>query len=142
MSEDNEGGFDGLELEEHVRVRLGDKAVVKMLIADSDSGDFVCTDIDGAQHDLGESGTCYYITSKPEGALHRINAGYWPDELAEESVEECRRRRGYDPIDFLVDAAEHNRMLRAGVLDAVEQQNVMATLCERADAVSRGERDN
>ena len=142
MSEDNEDGFGDLELEERDRVLLGDKAVVKMLVADSDSANFVCTDIDGAQHDLRPPGSCYYITSRHEGSLHRINAGYWPDELAEESVEECRRRRGYDPIEFLVDDVEHTRMLRSGILDAVEGQDILATLCERADALSRGQRDN
>jgi hypothetical protein len=145
MSEDNEDGFDGfdgLELEERDRVLLGDKAVVKMLVADSDSANFVCTDINGAQHDLSPPGSCYYITSRPEGSLHRINAGYWPDELAEESVEECRQRRGYDPIEFLVDDVEHTRMLRAGILDAVEGQNVLEALCARADARSGGRREN
>ena len=49
---------------------------------------------------------------------------------------------GYDPIDFLVDDIEHARMLRDGVLDAVEGQNVLGALCERADALSRGQREN
>ena len=87
-------------------------------------------------------GSCYYITSKPEGSLHRIIAGYWPDEIAEQGIEGCRQSRGYDPIDFLVDDIEHARMLRDGVLDAVEGQNVLETLCDRADALSRGQREN
>ena len=140
MSEYNEDDFDGLEPEEQVHVRQAAKDVCKMLAADS--GNFVCTDIDGARHDLGETETCYYITSKPEGVLHRIHAGYWPDELAEQGVEGCRERRGYDPIEFLVDEAEHARMMRDGILDAVEGQNVLEALCDRVEALLHGQREN
>jgi hypothetical protein len=140
MSEYNEDDFDGLEPEEQVRLLLAAKDVCKMLA--TDSGSFVCTDIDGAQHDLSPPGSCYYITSKPEGPLHRIHAGYWPDELAEGGIEGCRQSRGYNPIDFLVDDREHARMLRDGVLDVVGGQNVLEALCDRVDALSRGQREN
>jgi hypothetical protein len=142
MNEYDEDGFEGLELEEHVRTRLADKGVRKMLVADNDSGNFVCTDTDGTHHDLSPPGSCYYITSKPEGSLHRIIAGYWPDEIAEQGIEGCRQSRGYDPIDFLVDDIEHARMLRDGVLDAVDGKNVLEALCERAEALLRGQREN
>lgn len=88
--------FGGRELEEHVRLAIKD--VRTMLVADSDPTNFVCTDTDGARHDLSPSG--YYITGKPEGLLHRINAGYWPDEIAEIGFDEVPRLRGLDPIDF------------------------------------------
>jgi hypothetical protein len=142
MSEDDLDDFDGLEVEEHVRVRLAHEDVRKMLFAGDDPEDYVCTDVDGVQRDLNPPGSCYYIASRPEGELHRINAGYWPDEIAEDGVEGCRQRRGYDPIDFLVDDVEHTRMLCAGMLDAVEGQDVLAALCHRADALSAGQRDN
>lgn len=116
--------------------------VLKMVVADNAPGNFVCTDVAGVQHDLGAPGTCYYIASKPEGPLHRIHAGYWPDELAEDGVEGCRRRRGYAPIEFLVTDEEYARMLGDGVLDAVDEQNVLEALCDRLNAVENGQREN
>ena len=113
-----------------------------MLDAYNHPENFVCTDTDGALHDLNPPGSCYYITSKPEGSLHRINAGYWPDEIAEQGIEGCRQSRGYDPIEFLVAEIEHARMLRDGVLDVVEGQNVLEALCDRSDALPRGQREN
>jgi hypothetical protein len=68
MSEDNE---DGPELEEHVRVRLANEDVRKMLVADSDSANFGCTDIDGAQHDLNHRGA---VTISPAGPKGRFIA--------------------------------------------------------------------
>jgi hypothetical protein len=93
-------------------------ALHKMLLADSDAENFICTDVDGARRDLSSGG--YYVASKPEGSLHRINAGYPPDEVAELGFEGVRRFRGYDPIEFLVTEAEHARMLGDGVIDALE----------------------
>jgi hypothetical protein len=118
-----------------------DKAVTALrhqLGADQDEN-FVCTDIDGVKRDLSEG--CYYITSKPQGPHHRIDAGYWPDELAEEGFEACRERRGYDPIEFLVTEAEHARMLRDGVLDDVDGQNVVKALAARVEALTQGRGD-
>jgi hypothetical protein len=106
----------------------------------ADDENFVCTDIDGAKHDLSPSG--YYITSKPEGQHHRIDAGYWPDELAEEGFEACRERRGYDPIEFRVDEVEHARMVRDGVLDDVGGQSIVEALAERVEALAQGRDDN
>lgn len=101
---------------------------------------FVCTDVDGARHDLSQG--CYYIVSRPEGSLYRINAGYWPDELEEEGFEACRQRRGYDPIEFLVTETEHARMMRDGVLDDVDGQSVGEALAERVDTLLHGQREN
>jgi hypothetical protein len=140
MNEYDEDDFEDFELEKHVRRAIKD--VRTMLVADSDPRNFVCTDTDGARHDLSPSG--YYITSKPEGLLHRIHANYPPDEIAEIGFDEVHRLRGLDPIpiDFLVDDVEHARMLRDGVLDAVEGKNVLEALCERADALLRRQREN
>jgi hypothetical protein len=108
----------------------------------ADDENFVCTDIDGVKHDLSPSG--YYITSKPEGLLHRIHANYPPDEIAEIGFDEVHRLRGLDPIpiEFLVDEAEHARMVRDGVLDDVEGQNVVEALAERAHLLAQGRGDN
>jgi hypothetical protein len=108
----------------------------------ADDENFVCTDIDGVKHDLSPSG--YYITSKPEGLLHRIHANYPPDEIAEIGFDEVHRLRGLDPIpiEFLVDEAEHARMARDGVLDDVEGQNVVGALAARVEALAQGRGDN
>jgi hypothetical protein len=109
-------------------------------MADNHDGVFICTDVNGVQHDLSPSG--YYITSESEGLLHRIHANYPPDEIAEIGFDEVHRHRGLDPIpiEFLVDEAEHARMVRDGVLDDVDGQNVVKALMERASALLRGER--
>ena len=67
MSESEKDDFEGVELEEHVRVRLANDDVRKMLVADNDSGSFVCTDIDGAQHNLEPPGNCYTSPASPRG---------------------------------------------------------------------------
>jgi hypothetical protein len=102
----------------------------------------VCTDIDGVNQDLSPSG--YYITSGSEGLLHRIHANYPPDEIAEIGFDEVHRLRGLDPIpiEFLVDEAEHARMVRDGVLDDVEGQNVAEALAGRVEALAQGRDDN
>jgi hypothetical protein len=134
MSEFNED--DGVE--EHVRTRLALECVRKFALAGDRPKNFVCTDIDGVRRDLN----LYYVASKPEGRLHRINAGYPPDELVEEGgLEACRQFRG-DPIEFLVAEAEHARMLRDGVLDVVDGQDVLQALCQRSDALLHGQREN
>ena len=103
---------------------------------------FLCTDIDGVKHDLRPAG--YYITSEPEGLLHRIHANYPPDEIAEIGFDAVHRFRGLDliPIEFLVDEAEHARMARDGVLDDVEGQNVVEALAARVGALAQGRDDN
>jgi hypothetical protein len=100
--------------------------------ADCRPENFVCVDVEGVEHDLKPPGSCYHIVSKPEGALHRIHAGYWPDELAEDGLEGCRHRRGYDPIEFVVAEAEHARMVRDGVIDVVGGQSLLAAMCDIA----------
>jgi hypothetical protein len=135
MTTDDAEGLEGLP--KHIRIRLADKAVRKVVAADNHPENFVCADVDGVQHDLNPPGSCYCVTSRPEGALHRINAGYWPDELEEEGFQACRRRRGYDPIEFLVTEAEHARMLRDGVVDFDNGRNVIEDLCMRADRRAR-----
>jgi hypothetical protein len=107
-------------------------------MADNHDGVFICTDVNGVQHDLSPGG--YYIVSKPEGSLHRIFAGYPPDEIADAGFEAVRQLKGFDPIEFLVDATEHARMVRDGVLDVVDGQHVLRALMERASALLRGER--
>jgi hypothetical protein len=99
---------------------------------DDDDENFVCTDINGVKHDLRPSS--YHITSKREGPHYRVNADYPPDEVAESGWEEVHRVRGADPIpiEFLVDEAEHVRMVRDGVLDEVEGQNVLAGIHDKA----------
>ena len=86
----------------HIRARLGREDVRKMLEAcDSHPEHFVCIDIDGALHDPRRSPSGYYITSEPEGRLHRIHANYPPDEIAEIGFDEVHRlRRLYDPSNF------------------------------------------
>jgi hypothetical protein len=135
--------FEGLDLEEHVRARLGREDVRKMLdVSETHPENFVCIDIDGALHDLRPSG--YYITSKPEGRLHRIHANYPPDEIAEIGFDEVHRFRRLNPIpiEFLVTETEHTRMLRDGVLDVVDGQNILEALCHRSDSLLRGRREN
>ena len=58
--------------------------------------------------------------------------------------EEVHRVRGADPIpiEFLVDEAEHVRMVRDGVLDEVEGQSVAEALAERVQALAQGRGDN
>jgi hypothetical protein len=127
----------------HIRARLGREDVRKMLeLSETHPERFVCIDIDGALHDLSPSG--YHISSEPEGRLHHIHANYPPDEIAEIGFDEVHRLRGLNPIpvEFLVTEAEHARMLRDGVLDVVDEQNVLEALCHRSDALLRGQREN
>jgi hypothetical protein len=102
-------------------------------IAVGDSA-LVVTDVDGGQHNFGEPGTCYYITSRREDALWRVCAGYWPDELADGSW----RQRAYDPVEFLVTPAEHDRMLRDGVLDEVDGVKVGEAFASRVEELLSG----
>ncbi len=119
-------------------------ALLEMVSAGYDSENFVCTDVDGVQHDLRPP---YYVESKREGRLYRVFAGYPPDELAElglEGVRAVRQQLGvlvFDPVLFLVTEAEHARMLRDGVIDAVDGQNVIKALCDRVLALHDGQRD-
>ena len=139
MSQDDDGFDDAL----HVRARLGREDVRKMLeVSETHPENFVCVDIDGALQDLSPS--AYHITSEPKGRLLRIRADYPPDEIAEIGFDEVHRLRGLNPIpiEFLVTEAEHTRMLRDGVLDEVEGQNIMEALCHRSDALLRGQREN
>lgn len=104
--------------------------------------DFVCTDIDGVRHNLRPPEGDYYVASKPEGLFHRINADYWPNEIIREGIEGCRRRLGYDPIDFLVDDVEHNRMLREEAIHVVEGRDELQALWDGEGALFRERRKN
>src|SRR5271163_2904369 len=112
MSTDNEDDIEYVELSGSAKIAK--EVLLKFMGANDEA--FVCTDVDGVEHDIAR----LYAVSKPEGALHRIHGGYPPEELAEEGgAEACREFRG-DEDEFLVDDAEHARMVREGVIEEVD----------------------
>ena len=83
----DEDDFDGFDLEEHVRARLGREDVRKMLDAcGTHPENFICIGIDGALQDLSPPGALPHH-QQARGAPLRIRASYWPDEMAEEGFD-------------------------------------------------------
>ena len=101
------------------------------IVADDEA--LVVTDVDGAQHDLDYF--LVYVTSRREAdGTWRIFAGYDPacaEELREEGVSVV-------PTEFTVTNAEHDRMLRDGVLDEVDGIHVGLALAERVEDLLKG----
>jgi len=133
MSNDVEDGVEYAELTGPARVAR--EVLLKFMAADDTV--FVCTDVDGVEHDIAR----LYAVSTCEGAVYRIHAGYPPEELAEDGIEACREFRG-DEDEFLVDEAEHDRMVRDGVLEEVDGQNVLVALSDRLLAAVDGKQES
>lgn len=113
-------------------IGCGDETIFllrKYLSADSIPENFVVTDVAGETHDLMR----YYVTSEHEGELHRVKAGYDPKCVAADGFEEVRRILGYEPIEFLVDETERDRMLADGVTDEVDGMDAGKWLITKLD---------